>query len=76
MIKPLAGPSFALLSCRCVNLQRTTRVMMESWVCAFAEILQEELHVVAYAGEGQLLNSSSSADPMEKWSWSGAMIIR
>lgn len=57
-----------LLSCRCVNLQRTTRVMTESWVCASAESPLVELHVAACVGDGQLLNSSSSVDLMEKWS--------
>lgn len=50
--------------------------MMESWACVFAESLLEELLVEAYAGEGQLLSWSSSAGPVVKWNWCGAMTVR
>lgn len=60
-------------SCRCVNLQRTTGVMTDSWACVSASSLLRELRVEACAGTKQLLNCSSSARQVETWNWFGDM---
>lgn len=55
---------------RCVSLRRTTWATTESWACACAGSLREEVPAKAPAGEARQRESSSSVGPAGKPSWS------